>query len=45
MDEKIKCGEIDLMYATPEALIGDPDWRAAFQKLNVTLEIHTICTW
>jgi superfamily II DNA helicase RecQ len=49
MDERIKQGDIDLIYASPEALVGDPEWRTAFQKLNITLivvdEFHTIYTW
>ncbi|XP_048767652.2 ATP-dependent DNA helicase RecQ-like [Ostrea edulis] len=49
VDEKIKRGDIDLMYASAEALVGDPEWRTAFQKLNVTLivvdEFHTIYIW
>lgn len=49
MDEKIKRGDIDLIYASPETLVGEPEWRTAFQGLNVTLivvdEFHTIYTW
>lgn len=48
MDEKIKRGDIDLIYASPETLVGEPEWRTAFQGLNVTLivvdEFHTIYT-
>lgn len=49
MDNKIKDGEVDLIYASPETLVGDPVWRSLIQKLNVTLivvdEFHTIATW
>ena len=49
MVEKVKQGDIDLIYASPEALVGDKEWRTEFKKLNVTLivvdEFHTIYTW
>jgi superfamily II DNA helicase RecQ len=40
---------VDLIYASPETLVGDPAWRASLTKLNVTAividEFHTIATW
>ncbi|XP_062610824.1 ATP-dependent DNA helicase RecQ-like [Saccostrea cucullata] len=48
-DERIKAGDVDIIFASPEALVGDPQWRCHMQKLNVGLlvidEFHTIATW
>jgi superfamily II DNA helicase RecQ len=48
-DKQIQDGGIDLIYASPETLVGDPAWRASLTKLNVTAividEFHTIATW
>ncbi|XP_069121025.1 ATP-dependent DNA helicase RecQ-like isoform X2 [Argopecten irradians] len=48
-DTKIRNGEIDLIYGSPEAFVGDSVWRANIQKLNVSAivvdEFHTIATW
>ena len=48
-DEKIKNGEIDIIFASPETLVGDPLWRTQFQQLSVGVigidEFHTITTW
>lgn len=48
-DENIKDGRIDIIYASPESLVGDPVWRSNFQKLKVSVlvidEFHTIATW
>uniref|UniRef100_A0A8W8NPZ9 Helicase ATP-binding domain-containing protein n=1 Tax=Magallana gigas TaxID=29159 RepID=A0A8W8NPZ9_MAGGI len=47
--ERIKAGDVDIIFASPEALVGDPQWRSHIQKLNVGLlvidEFHTIATW
>ena len=49
MDKSILEGCIDIIYASPEALLGDPEWRGSIQKLPVTAivvdEFHTISTW
>lgn len=43
-DERIKAG--DIIFVSPEALVGDPQRRSYIQKLNVGLlvidEFHTI---
>jgi superfamily II DNA helicase RecQ len=46
MDERIKQGDIDLIYTSPEALVGDPEWRTAFQNITLIVvdEFHTIYT-
>ena len=48
-DEKIKNGEVDIIFASPETLVGDPIWRTIFQQLAVGVividEFHTITTW
>lgn len=40
---------MDIIYASPETLVGDPEWRASIQKLPVSVlvidEFHTIATW
>jgi hypothetical protein len=33
-DKQIQDGGIDLIYASPETLVGDPAWRASLTKLN-----------
>ncbi|XP_048728846.2 ATP-dependent DNA helicase RecQ-like [Ostrea edulis] len=49
VNEQIKTGEIDIVFASPETLVGESDWRAQFQTLKVDLivvdEFHTIATW
>lgn len=49
VDAKIKSGEIDLIFASPESLVGDAYWRAQMQQLAVGIividEFHTITTW
>ncbi|XP_069134561.1 bifunctional 3'-5' exonuclease/ATP-dependent helicase WRN-like [Argopecten irradians] len=48
-DVKIRDGEVDLIYASPEVLVGDQDWRESLRKLDVDLividKFHTIATW
>ena len=48
-DNRIRNGEVDVIYASPETLVGDPQWRADIQKLDVELividEFHTIAIW
>ena len=48
-DEEIKNGAIDIIYASPETLVGDQDWRSSIKNLNVKVivvdEFHTIATW
>ncbi|KAK6168271.1 hypothetical protein SNE40_022132 [Patella caerulea] len=48
-DKMIEDGEIDLIYASPETLVGDPIWRSSLRRLNVKVivvdEFHTIATW
>ena len=48
-DELIEVGEVDIIYASPESLVGDSHWRSTIQRLNVTAivvdEFHTIATW
>ena len=45
-DEEIKNGAIDIIYASPETLVGDQDWRSSIKNLNVKVivvdEFHTI---
>lgn len=40
---------MDIIYASPETLVGDAEWRASIQKLLVSVlvidEFHTIATW
>jgi len=47
-DEEIKNGAIDIIYASPETLVGDQDWRSSIKNLNVKVivvdEVHTIAT-
>jgi replicative superfamily II helicase len=47
-DEEIKNGAIDIIYASPETLVGDQDWRSSIKNLNVKVivvdEFHTIAT-
>ncbi|XP_069105520.1 bifunctional 3'-5' exonuclease/ATP-dependent helicase WRN-like [Argopecten irradians] len=49
MDQLIKDGCIDIIYASPESLLGDPEWREFMRKLKVAVivvdEFHTISTW
>ena len=48
-DQKIIDGNIDIIYAFPESLVGDIQFRAKLQNLDVSLividEFHTIMTW
>ncbi|XP_046572457.1 ATP-dependent DNA helicase RecQ-like [Haliotis rubra] len=48
-DKLIQEGSVDIIYASPETLVGDPLWRTALQKLKVDVividEFHTIATW
>uniref|UniRef100_A0A8W8JQT8 Helicase ATP-binding domain-containing protein n=1 Tax=Magallana gigas TaxID=29159 RepID=A0A8W8JQT8_MAGGI len=48
-DIEIKEGNVDIIYASPETLVGDPEWRASIQNLPVSVlvidEFHTIATW
>lgn len=48
-DIEIKEGKVDIIYASPETLVGDPEWRASIQNLPVSVlvidEFHTIATW
>ena len=48
-DEEIKNGAIDIIYASPETLVGDQDWRSSITNFNVKVivvdEFHTVATW
>ena len=48
-DEEIKNGAIDIIYASPETLVGDQDWRSSIKNFNVKVivvdEFHTVATW
>ncbi|XP_063426214.1 bifunctional 3'-5' exonuclease/ATP-dependent helicase WRN-like [Mytilus trossulus] len=48
-DQQIRNGSIDVIFASPETLVGDPYWRSQLQQLPVGLivldEFHTITTW
>ncbi|XP_048777465.1 probable ATP-dependent DNA helicase RecS [Ostrea edulis] len=48
-DDMIRKGEIDIIFASPETLVGDPFWRSQLQELSVGVividEFHTITTW
>lgn len=48
-DLNILKGRIDVIYGSPEAFVGDPEWRNSMQHLDVTTividEFHTIATW
>ncbi|XP_052105398.1 probable ATP-dependent DNA helicase RecS [Mytilus californianus] len=48
-DDRIKEGLIDVIFASPETLVGDPYWRTCLKKLNIKLividEFHTIAIW
>ena len=45
-DEEIKNGAIDIIYASPETLVEDQDWRSSIKNVNVKVivvdEFHTI---
>ncbi|XP_052062841.1 bifunctional 3'-5' exonuclease/ATP-dependent helicase WRN-like [Mytilus californianus] len=49
IDDNIKDGLIDIIYASPETLVGDPEWRNCLKKLNIKVividEFHTIAIW
>ena len=48
-DEEIKNGAIDIIYASPETLVGDQDWRSSIKNFNAKVivvdEFHTVATW
>lgn len=48
-DDRIKDGDVDIIFASPESLVRGVHWRAQFQKLKVETividEFHTIATW
>lgn len=48
-DACILNGEIDIIYASPETVINDAQWRDGIKKLKVCSividEFHTIATW
>ena len=48
-DKLIKGGDVDIIYASPESLVGDSHRRSTIHRLNVTAivvdEFHTIATW
>lgn len=48
-DKKILNGEVDIIYGSPEALVGNPLWRESLRHLKVSAividEFHTIATW
>lgn len=48
-DQKIIEGDIDIIFASPESLVGDVQFRDKIQDLNVSLividEFHTVMTW
>jgi superfamily II DNA helicase RecQ len=48
-DELIEAGKVDIIYASPESLVGDSQWRSTIQRLNVIAivvdEFHTVVTW
>ena len=45
----ISSGDFDYLFASPESLVGDKDFRQVLQKFNVSTvvidEFHTISTW
>lgn len=49
VDEMIAKGDVDIVFASPEALVGDKDWRSIIQEFAVSLividEFHTVATW
>lgn len=49
MDELINRGEFDILFASPESLVGDSKFRQLLQNFNVGMividEFHTIATW
>ncbi|XP_069109782.1 ATP-dependent DNA helicase RecQ-like [Argopecten irradians] len=48
-DDLIREGKIDIIFASPETLVGDRHWRNDLEKLNVCAivvdEFHTILSW
>ena len=48
-DKKKLNGEVDIIYGSPEALIGDPLWRESLGHLKVSAividKFHTKTTW
>jgi superfamily II DNA helicase RecQ len=45
----LKEGEVDIIYESPETLVGDSEWRISIRELLVYVllidEFHTIGTW
>lgn len=48
-DRNILDGRVDIVYGSPEALVGNPEWRESMRSLEVSTividEFHTIATW
>ncbi|XP_056013609.1 ATP-dependent DNA helicase Q1-like [Ostrea edulis] len=48
-DEVIRNGEADIIFGSPEMIIGSKHWREELEKFNVKLivvdEFHTVATW
>ena len=48
-DEQIKMAKVDIIFESPEALVGDSTWGHQLQNLKVGLividEFHTLTTW
>ena len=48
-DEIIMRGEFDILFASPESLVGDSRFRLQLQNFKVGIividEFHTIATW
>ena len=49
IDEKAKKGDFDILFASPETLVGDEEWRDAIKEIDVSLivvdEFHTVTEW
>ena len=48
-DHAIALGKFDYLFASPEALVGDSDFRQTLKGFQVDTivvdECHTMCTW
>ncbi|WAQ95110.1 RECQ-like protein, partial [Mya arenaria] len=48
-DEQAKRGDFDILFASPETLVGDEEWRYAIKEIDVSLivvdEFHTVTEW
>ncbi|XP_052777062.1 probable ATP-dependent DNA helicase RecS [Mya arenaria] len=48
-DEQAKREDFDILFASPETLVGDEEWRDAIKEIDVSLivvdEFHTVTEW